>query len=130
MIYWILFIRRGNGSITQERWCKHEPVRSPGRPKIFPHIVVCGKCNGSYIYSIKLINYFSPVGAQLTVWFNGMRTRYGRLSEASKKSGRGAASSLSVRDQWILRTFSFLHSHIVRCPSRQTAKVIMFVLFV
>ncbi|XP_050724611.1 uncharacterized protein LOC127002573 [Eriocheir sinensis] len=51
-----------------------------------------------------------------------MRTRYGRLSEASKKSGRGAASSLSVRDQWILRTFSFLHSHIVRCPSRQTAK--------
>ena len=47
MIYWILFKRRGNGSITQERSCKHEPVRSPGRPIIFPHIVLCGKCNGS-----------------------------------------------------------------------------------
>ena len=61
-------------------------------------IIIC-KCNDYHIYSIILMSKIFSVGAQLTVWFNGMRTRYGRLSGTSKKSGIGKASSLSTRDQ-------------------------------
>ena len=60
---------------------------------------------------------------QLHTMMKSMRSRVGKLSDARKKSGQGADDSMSERDKFIYDNFSFLVTHIVRIPSRQTGKV-------
>lgn len=50
-------------------------------------------------------------GANLKMWFNSQRSRYGRLIK--DKSGDGA-KRLTEREKWIIATFSFLKPHIRR----------------
>ena len=56
--------------------------------------------------------------ADLEVWYDSLRTRYGKLLKGSSKSGSGA-SSLSDRDRWISSQMSFLKPFIA---DRRTAK--------
>ena len=72
----------------------------------------------------KLVKYvcdyiFSPIvlfaTADLKIWFKGMRIWYGKL--IAKKSGDGTKEH-TVRDRWILSTFTFLEDHVFHVPSR------------
>eukprot|EP00057_Strongylocentrotus_purpuratus_P023029 XP_011677503.1 PREDICTED: uncharacterized protein LOC105444670 [Strongylocentrotus purpuratus] len=54
--------------------------------------------------------------AEYTTWYHSMRSGYGRLS--MKSSGSGSREFTS-REKWILATFSFFKTHIVRHESRQ-----------
>ena len=53
---------------------------------------------------------------ELYVWYESLRTRYGRLVKT--KSGQGAPK-LTDREQWIVKSFDFLKGHIHPQPSRQ-----------
>ena len=55
---------------------------------------------------------------ELKKWFDSIRTRYGKLS-AGGKSGQGAIQP-TEREKWILNTFAFLRSHIVRQRKTRT----------
>ena len=69
----------------------------------------------------------------LKKWFESRRTDYGKLSaELAGKSG-DAASNMSARNQWTVRTFDFMKSHITRLsgtrqPSgyKQAIKYVIF----
>ncbi|KAG0729875.1 hypothetical protein GWK47_029426 [Chionoecetes opilio] len=56
---------------------------------------------------------------QLKTWIESCRTRLGKITES--RSGQ-AALKLTDRDKWIKQMFGFLEEHIVRCPTRQSAK--------
>ena len=51
----------------------------------------------------------------LMVWYNSLRTRYGRLLKT--KSGQGVAER-TERDEWIMQNFNFLQNHIYQSQSR------------
>ena len=53
-------------------------------------------------------------GTQLATWYDSIRTRYGRITNPEEKSGQGAPKALTLREQWIKETFSFLRCHIIR----------------
>ncbi|XP_037795647.1 uncharacterized protein LOC119590986 [Penaeus monodon] len=56
---------------------------------------------------------------QLKTWYDGMRTRFARIS--STRSGQvPVLDELTERDRWIYNSFQFLRPHIVRVPSRQS----------
>ncbi|XP_033119088.1 uncharacterized protein LOC117118581, partial [Anneissia japonica] len=48
-----------------------------------------------------------------------MRSQVGKITK--RKSGQGT-QLMSDRDAWVVQTFGFLEKHIVRIPSRPTAK--------
>ena len=62
---------------------------------------------------------------QLKMFFDSMRTRYGRLTN-SGKSGQGS-KELTERDQFVLDNFGFLKDHIRRCPPRSNTKVVSII---
>ena len=67
---------------------------------------------------------------EVRVWWSSMRTTYGRLSRAIRDTPSGSgAKEPSERNQWILRTFKFLETHIIRQPGRQTCSVSLLLLF-
>ena len=53
---------------------------------------------------------------EYTMWYHYMRSAYGRLTR--KASGSGSRE-FTDREKWIISTFSFFKSHIVRHESRQ-----------
>ncbi|XP_063594460.1 uncharacterized protein LOC134771454 [Penaeus indicus] len=56
---------------------------------------------------------------QLKTWYDGMRTRFARIS--SPRSGQEPVlDELTERDRWIYNSFQFLRPHIVRVPRRQS----------
>ena len=56
----------------------------------------------------------------LQVWYKSMRTRYGKLNKS--QSGQGVKKH-TERDSWILKSFSFIASHIHTCPKRTSGLV-------
>ncbi|KAK6190706.1 hypothetical protein SNE40_002509 [Patella caerulea] len=58
--------------------------------------------------------------SNIMVWYQSIRTRYGRLSK--KKSGSGAGE-LTDRDNWILEKFDFLKGHIHEVRSRTAVSI-------
>lgn len=62
---------------------------------------------------------FGLRGKDIMLWFKSQRTIYGRLKK--KKSGH-APQSLTARQRWVLRTFSFLSPYLIARSSRNLAK--------
>ena len=71
------------------------------KAKEFPHVKGCS-------------------AATLEKWTGSMRTQFGRLLK--KKSG-SAAHRYTERELWILKTFQFLESHIVRRRTKSSGRV-------
>ena len=84
------------------------------------------KCTGNKmkLWEEKAISVGLTKG-QLDTWYKSMRTSFGKLTQ--KKSGQ-AAKNLTEREQWILRVFDFLKTHITRVPSRQACGVSRYLL--
>ena len=60
-------------------------------------------------------------GKEVFLWYKSQRTIYGRLKK--KKSGEGAKAK-TARQEWLLRAFSFLGSHVViRSERRQLGSI-------
>ncbi|XP_033122083.1 uncharacterized protein LOC117121088, partial [Anneissia japonica] len=66
-------------------------------------------------------NSFDPpcTYKQLKMFLDSMRSQVGKITK--RKSGQGT-QLMSDRDAWVVQTFGFLEKHIVRIPSRPTAK--------
>ena len=64
--------------------------------------------------------------SELHTWYKTVRTQFGKLSK--RKSGDGSRE-LSDRDRWVLTSFDFLKTHIVRVTSRQAGGVSIAPLF-
>lgn len=62
---------------------------------------------------------FGLQGKDIMLWFKSQRTIYGRLKK--KKSGL-APQSLTARQRWVMRTFSFLSPYLIARNSRNLAK--------
>lgn len=71
------------------------------KAKEFPHIKGCS-------------------ASALEKWVGGLRTQFGRLLK--KKSG-SAAHRYTERELWVLKTFQFLESHIVRRRTKSSGRV-------
>ena len=70
---------------------------------------------------------------EINDWVRNQRTMYGRLRKAQthRASGAAAAKPLTARQNWVLRSFKFLDSHIhVRTQSFQFGRVSNFFPFV
>lgn len=63
---------------------------------------------------------------QLKNWLESMRTQYGKLTHPKSVKG-GEGEKLTDREKWIVDTFSFLESHIVRQPSRASFSVSTYI---
>ena len=59
----------------------------------------------------KKLHVLCFIGEQIRVWFDGMRSQYGRIT--TKKSGQGAPE-LMKHDKFVLKHFVFLEGHIIR----------------
>ena len=57
---------------------------------------------------------------QIMTWYDSRRTLYGKI--CGTKSGQ-AAKPKTQREEWVLKSFSFLEGHIYRQPSRQSCNV-------
>ena len=91
---------------------------------VFTYVVMIACMCNIYIFThIYLINYMTFINIsdmQIKIFFETMRTRFGKIS--SKKSGQGL-KKLSHREQFIYSNFRFLWGHIRRTASRQSDTV-------